>query len=128
MNDISARLSAVRADLIQEDLDALICPRADKYLGEYVPVQNERLQWISGFTGSAGLVVVLRQSAAIFVDGRYSIQVRQQAPSDYFEYLHLIEKPPIAWLCETLKAGDRVGLDTRLHSLANYESTRAQLS
>lgn len=128
MNDISARLSAVRADLIQEDLDALICPRADEYLGEYVPVQNERLQWVSGFTGSAGLVVVLRQSAAIFVDGRYSIQVRQQAPAECFEYLHLIDKPPIAWLCETLKAGDRVGLDTRLHSLANYESTRAQLS
>ena len=65
------KLSLVRADMQALELDAYFVPRADEYLGEYVPAQNERLQWISGFTGSAGAAVILQTSAAIFVDGRY---------------------------------------------------------
>ena len=128
MSDIPVRLAAVRADLGLDNIDALIVPRADEYLGEYVPEQNERLRWISGFAGSAGQVIVLRDRAAIFVDGRYTIQVRQQAPAECFEYRHLIDNPPVAWLCETLAAGARVGVDTRLHTNAGFESMQHQLA
>ena len=67
---ISDRLQALRAQLQQSGFDAIVVPRADEYLGEYIPEHNERLRWVSGFTGSAGAVVVTRDKAAIFVDGR----------------------------------------------------------
>lgn len=117
MQNISERLEALRAQLVELDLAALIIPRADEYLGEYIPEQNERLRWISNFTGSAGVVIVMRESAAIFVDGRYTVQVRQQVSGDLFEILHLIEEPHVKWLAEKLNAGDRVGYDPRMHSL-----------
>jgi len=108
------------------DLDALVIPRADEYLGEYLPVQNERLLWISNFTGSAGVVIVLRERAAIFVDGRYTVQVRQQVSEDLFEILHLVETPHMAWLAGELAEGARVGYDPRMHPLNWQKSaTRA---
>ena len=97
---------------------------ADEFLGEYVPLQNERLAWVSGFTGSAGMVVVLETSAAIFVDGRYTIQVRQQVSADHYEFHHLIEEPPMLWLSKNLGAGARVGFDSRMHSYSWYEESR----
>jgi Xaa-Pro aminopeptidase len=126
-NSISDRLALVRADMAEQNLDAYIVPRADEYLGEYVPPQNERLQWISGFTGSAGAVIVLKNSAAIFVDGRYTIQVRQQVPADQFEFLHLVEQPPITWLKNQLEAGARVGFDARMHTFDWYNNARKSL-
>ena len=90
---IHERLTQVRAEFAVNNIDAYIVPRADEFLGEYVPLQNERLAWVSGFTGSAGMVVVLKTSAAIFVDGRYTIQVRQQVSADHYEFHHLIEEP-----------------------------------
>ena len=116
------KLSLVRADMQALELDAYFVPRADEYLGEYVPVQNERLQWISGFTGSAGAAVILQNSAAIFVDGRYTIQVRQQVPDNCFNVHHLIEEPPITWLANNVKAGQRVGIDTRMIPMSQYEN------
>src|SRR5210317_2005480 len=113
MQTISARLQALRAQMAEAGLDALIIPRADEYLGEYIPEHNERLRWISGFTGSAGVVIVLRESAAIFVDGRYTVQVRQQVSADLFDMLHLVEQPHVEWLAARLKTGDRVGYDPR---------------
>ncbi len=109
------------------DLDAYIVPRADEYLGEYVPPQNERLHWVSGFRGSAGTVIVLRESAAIFVDGRYTIQVRQQVPEHLYEFHHLIEEPPIEWLSENLTKGSKVGFDARTISLSQFESWEKKL-
>jgi Xaa-Pro aminopeptidase len=116
------KLSLVRADMQALELDAYFVPRADEYLGEYVPAQNERLQWISGFTGSAGAAVILQTSAAIFVDGRYTIQVRQQVPDNCFNVHHLIEEPPITWLANNVKAGQRVGIDTRMIPMSQYEN------
>ena len=78
MNNSASRLADVREHMSRLDLDALIIPRADEYLGEYIPERNERMRWVSGFTGSAGVVVVLSERAAIFVDGRYTVQVRKQ--------------------------------------------------
>ncbi len=111
--------------MIEAGYDALIVPRADEYLGEYIPAHNERLRWLTGFTGSAGAAVVLADRAAIFVDGRYTVQVRQQAAPELFEYRHLIDEPPIEWLAEQLPAGARVAYDPRLHTLAWVEQLEA---
>ncbi|MBQ61776.1 MAG: X-Pro aminopeptidase [Gammaproteobacteria bacterium] len=124
MKDVEKRLHTVRAEMIAAGLDALVIPRTDEYLGEYVPEHNERLRWISGFTGSAGVAIILKEHAAIFVDGRYSIQVRQQASGSLFDFHHLIEDPPFKWLARTLKKGSRVGIDSRLHSYSSYKSAR----
>ena len=120
-DSIEQKLSWLRADMSAHDLEAYIVPRADEYLGEYVPPQNERLHWVSGFTGSAGAVIVLRDAAAIFVDGRYTIQVRQQVPEDSYEFHHFIEEPPINWLADTLAEGTRVGFDSRMITLSQFE-------
>ena len=122
------KLTLLRADMSDQDLSAYIVPRADEYLGEYVPPQNERLQWISGFTGSAGAVIVLQESAAIFVDGRYTIQVRQQVPEGLFEFHHLIKEPPIDWLANTLVENTKVGFDPRMISLSQFKSWQKVLN
>ena len=72
------RAAALRARLKELSLDGFIVPRADEHQGEYVPKSSERLAWLTGFTGSAGTAVVLADKAAIFVDGRYTLQVRDQ--------------------------------------------------
>ncbi len=122
---IASRLEAVRGEMNKNNLDAFIIPRADEYLGEYVPAHNERLLWISNFTGSAGMVIVLKDSAAIFVDGRYTVQVRQQVDGELFQYLSLTDTPQIPWLIETLAKGDRIGIDARLHTLAWYQEAKS---
>ena len=121
---IQQRLELVRQEMAKSNLDAFIIPRADEYLGEYVPPQNERLQWLSGFSGSAGVAVVLKTRAAMFVDGRYTIQVRQQVPETSFEFHHLIEEPPTHWLLETLGDDARIGIDSRMHTLSWYQVTK----
>ena len=126
-NEIEKRLIAVRSEMSSK-VDAFLVPRADEYLGEYVPPQNERLHWISDFTGSAGAVIVLMDKALIFVDGRYTIQVRQQVSENLYEFHHLNDDPPIEWLCKNLKDGSTVGIDTRLHSYAFYLKTRNLLA
>ncbi len=125
---IQLRLTLVRQEMEKHGLDAYVVPRADEYLGEYVPPQNERLNWLTGFTGSAGMALVLKDTAAMFVDGRYTIQVRQQVPEVAFEFHHLIDEPPIRWLTEALQPGARIGIDTRMHTLTWYEAAEKQLS
>lgn len=115
------RLACVRQQMNARGLDALIIPRADEYLGEYIPECNERLHWISGFTGSAGVVIILADRAAIFVDGRYTVQVRKQVPEDLFEILHLLETSHVPWLAEQLTEGARVGFDPRMHPFTWYQ-------
>jgi Xaa-Pro aminopeptidase len=127
MTDIAERLARVRQHMSSQGLDALIIPRADEYLGEYIPERNERLRWISGFTGSAGVVIVLQDRAVIFVDGRYTVQVRKQVPEDLFEVLHLLEDPHLPWLASSLEAGARVGVDPRLHPYRWYQKAEKTL-
>ena len=125
MKPVQQRLADVRSLMASAGYDALIVPRADEYLGEYIPAHNERLQWLSGFNGSAGVVILLADRAAIFVDGRYTVQVRQEVSGDLYEYHHLIEEPPVQWLREQLSAGARVAYDPRMHSLSwQQESLR----
>ncbi len=125
--ETARRLAAIRADLSGSGIHALIVPRSDEYLGEYVPEHNERLRWITGFSGSAGMALILEDRAALFVDGRYTIQVRQQVSADLYEFHHLIEEPPVQWLTEILPKGSSVGIDSRLHSWAFYDAAATTL-
>lgn len=125
---IAQRLDAIRSEMATAHLDAFIIPRADEYLGEYVPPHNERLYWATDFTGSAGIAIILKDKAAIFTDGRYTVQVRLQVDAKLFSYESLTDTPQIQWLCDTLPTGSRVGFDARLHTLAWYENAKATLN
>ncbi|EGU37339.1 aminopeptidase P [Vibrio ichthyoenteri ATCC 700023] len=122
------RLSAIRQWLVQHDIDALLVPHEDEYLGEYVPAHNERLHWLTGFTGSAGVAVITQQKAAIFVDGRYTVQVTKQVPSSLFEYRHLINEPALEWITEHVSAGKKIAIDPRMHSGSWLEAAQTKLS
>lgn len=122
------RLAAVRALLRESGAQAFCLPRADEYLGEYLPPHNERLHWMTGFSGSAGMAIVTPESAAIFVDGRYTVQVRQQVHADHYSYQHLLENPPVSWLAKQLREGDRVLVDPRLHTLRWYREAQTTLA
>ncbi|MDE1346255.1 aminopeptidase P family protein [Vibrio aestuarianus] len=126
-NSIAERVSAIRSWLTQQGLDAVIIPHEDEYLGEYVPQHNERLHWVTGFTGSAGAAVITRDKAAIFVDGRYTVQVRKQVPESTFEYRHLIEEPFLDWLQKTLATGSKVGFDPRMHRASWLKAAQRKL-
>jgi Xaa-Pro aminopeptidase len=128
MDVIAERLAAVRKEMQAAGYDALVVPRADEYLGEYIPAHNERLRWLAGFTGSAGLVLVTTERAAIFVDGRYTVQVRQEVSSELFEYCRLGEDPHVQWLAEHLPRGAIVACDARMHPLRWYRDTEATLA
>ncbi|HSD26365.1 MAG TPA: aminopeptidase P family N-terminal domain-containing protein, partial [Vicinamibacteria bacterium] len=86
---IHERVARLRNELSKDGLAGFLVPRADEHQGEYVPPRAQRLAWLTGFTGSAGLAVVLTDRAAIFVDGRYTLQVRDESPADVFEYHHV---------------------------------------
>jgi len=111
-----SRLERLRAEMQRGRVDALIVPRADEYLGEYVPPAAERLAWLTGFTGSAGLAVIALERAALFVDGRYCIQARQQVDAGAFEVLELPAASPTQWIAEHLSPGAAVIADPRLHT------------
>ncbi|MCK8079213.1 aminopeptidase P family protein [Vibrio sp. 1CM2L] len=129
MHNITAeRVAAVRAWLETSNLDAVIIPHEDEYLGEYVPAHNERLHWLTGFTGSAGAAVITRENAAIFVDGRYTVQVRKQVPAELFEYRHLIEEPALDWIINSLVQGSKVAFDPRMHTAAWLKGAQAKLA
>jgi Xaa-Pro aminopeptidase len=116
-----ARLDALRAELGRRGLDGFIVPRADEHQGEYVPRAARRLAWLTGFSGSAGTAVVLANTAAIFVDGRYTLQVRDQVDVALFEPQKVPDTSPDAWLAKTLAKGARLGFDPWLHALADAE-------
>ncbi len=110
------RVRGLRAQLIQQGLDGFIIPHSDEYQNEYLPASAERLAWITGFTGSAGTAVVLQDHAAVFVDGRYVLQVRQQVDLRIFEPRHVSEVTVNDWLSSVLKPGDKLGYDPWLHT------------
>lgn len=112
----SQRIEQLRLWLAQQNFDALIIPHEDEFLGEYIPEHNERLLWATGFTGSAGAAVITQDKAAIFVDGRYTVQVRKQVPADVFEYRHLHEEPLLEWIKDTLETNAKVAIDARMHT------------
>ncbi len=106
----------LRKALSAQGLDGLLIPHEDEYNNEYLPACNERLMWASGFTGSAGAAVVMTDKAAIFVDGRYTLQVRAQVDEQLFAYQRLESSGLSQWLRENVTAGQIIGYDPRLHS------------
>jgi Xaa-Pro aminopeptidase len=110
------RVAALRTELARRGLTGWIVPRADRHQNEYVPASDERLAWLTGFSGSAGSAIVLMERAAVFADGRYTVQVRDQVDASIFEIVHLVETPPDQWIEQNLKATDRLGYDPWLHT------------
>ncbi len=119
------RLRLLRERLAADGLDGFIVPRADEHQGEYVPMCGQRLAWLTGFTGSAGMAVVLKERAAVFVDGRYTLQAGSQVDTTAYEIRHLIEEPPATWLTGAAKKGETVGYDPWLHTPQEVERLRA---
>ena len=116
-----ARVAALRTELARRGLTGFIIPRSDRHQNEYVPASEERLAWLTGFTGSAGAAIVLMERAVLFVDGRYTLQVREQVDTSLFTIEHLVETPPDRWIETNLTNADRLGYDPWLHTVESAE-------
>lgn len=111
-----ARLADLRAVLARRGLAGFMVPLADEHQGEYVARRSRRLAWLTGFTGSAGVAVILVEEAAIFSDGRYTLQMETQTDPVLYSRHHVTESPPDAWLEAHLSPGQKMGFDPWLHS------------
>ena len=123
----SDRLAALRTELASRHLDGFVVPLTDEHMSEYVGAYAQRLEWLTGFGGSAGSAAVLADKAAIFVDGRYTLQVRDQVDGALYEYCDLPATLPADWLASRIVAGQRVGYDPWLHTSDWVTKTRQKL-
>ncbi|MFK7876841.1 MAG: aminopeptidase P family protein [Paracoccaceae bacterium] len=121
------RLLALRGEMTARELDAFLVPRADAHQGEYVAPCDDRLAWLTGFTGSAGFCIVLAAQAGVFIDGRYRTQVKSQVDLDHFTPVSWPETQPGSWLKEKLPSGSRVGFDAWLYTSGQLEKLTADL-
>ena len=121
---VAPRLASLRAELAKRGLDGFLVPRSDEHQGEYVPKRAERLAWLTSFTGSAGAAVVLTDKAAIFVDGRYTLQVRQQTDTKLFDPRDLVTEGMTGWLEANAPKGARIGYDPWLHTIVGLDALR----
>jgi Xaa-Pro aminopeptidase len=121
----AARARELRAALHRQGLDGFLVPRADAHQNEYVAPSEERLAWLTGFTGSAGMAIVLPDKAALFVDGRYTVQARDQVDSSVFAPVDLVTCPPAEWLAKEAAPGQRIGFDPWLHTPAQVARYKA---
>lgn len=112
------RLTTLRAAMRAAGVDAYLIPHGDEHQGEFNAPYAERLKWLTGFTGSAGIAIAMTDRAAIFVDGRYTLQVRDQVDGALYQYRHMIDEPASVWLAENVKSGQKIGFDPRLHTPA----------
>ncbi len=110
------KLAALRAELARQSLAGFLIPRADEHLGEYVPARADRLRWLTGFSGSAGLAAVLADKAAAFTDGRYVLQLAEQTDPALWERRHITDEPLADWLAQHTAPGARIGYDPLLFS------------
>src|SRR5438067_11612445 len=119
---VAPRLSALRAELAKRGLDGFVISHADEHMGEYLPAHAERLAWLTAFTGSAGAAVVLADKAALFVDGRYTLQARVEIDTRLFAILDVTRTPPSSWLAEQISEGQRIGYDPWVHTPGQADS------
>jgi Xaa-Pro aminopeptidase len=115
----------IRQAMSDQGLDGLLVPHEDEHQNEYLPAANDRLGWATGFTGSAGAAVIFQDKAAIFVDGRYTLQVRDQVDQATFEIRDLVEGGVPAYLETAARRGQAIGYDPRLHSPDTLERLKA---
>ena len=126
--DNAERLSALRREISAAGFDGFIVPRTDEYLGEYLPPCAERVAFLSGFTGSAATIVVLKDKAALFTDGRYTLQVAQQVSRAAYSLFDTTEKTPLSWLGENIESGAKIAYDPWLHSVESVERLKSALA
>lgn len=119
----AGRISSLRKELDRLGLDGFLVPRSDEHQGEYVPPHAQRLSWLTGFTGSAGVALILKNKAILFTDGRYKLQVRQQTDPHVFEYEDLVTCPPSQWLEKNGK-NLSIGFDPWLHTIAAIDTLK----
>lgn len=123
----AARVAALRKAMAEAGIDGFLVPRADEHQGEYVPPRAERLQWLTGFSGSAGAALILKDSAHLFVDGRYTLQGRQQTDPEIFSIESLVDTPPSKWLAANAIKSMRIGFDPWLHTISEASALRSAL-
>ncbi len=127
MQNTHDKITSLQHWMKQQQLDALIISHEDEYLSEYLPEHNQRLLWLTGFTGSAGLAVITQTNNAIFVDGRYTVQVTKQVSNELFQYCHLIDDPISSWLTSNLPPNGHIGFDARAHTAIWLEQLEHKL-
>ncbi len=115
------RLADLRGELKRRGLDGFLVPLADEHQGEYVAERSKRLAWLTGFNGSAGIAVVLAETACVFIDGRYTVQAETEVDGALYQRRHLIDQPATDWIAENLTAGGRLGFDPWLHTPGQVE-------
>jgi Xaa-Pro aminopeptidase len=123
--DHKARLGRLRARLREREVDGFVLMRTDEHGSEYLPGYAERVAWLTGFTGSAATAVVLMDRAAVFSDGRYTVQLEQEVDPALFERRHSVNEPPSRWLEQHLKEGARLGYDPWLAKQAERDRLKA---
>jgi len=128
MSSYADRLAALRQQLKEDRLDGFVVPLTDEHMSEYVGSYAQRLQWLTGFKGSAGSAVVLPEEAAIFTDGRYTLQVRQQVSPTEWSYESVPQTSAAEWLKEHAPQGARIGYDPWLHTAECVKQAKAQLA
>ncbi|WP_295809383.1 aminopeptidase P family protein [uncultured Nitratireductor sp.] len=119
-----SRVGQLREMLTKAGLDGYLVPRADEHQGEYVAASSERLSWLTGFTGSAGAALIMKERAILFVDGRYTLQAAEQTDPSTFTVESLIDNPPKEWIAENAPQGCRIGFDPWLHTIAEVRALR----
>jgi Xaa-Pro aminopeptidase len=122
------RVTALLRELKSRRLKGFLVPHSDQHQNEFLPPSEERLAWLTGFTGSAGVAIITDKGSALFVDGRYILQARKQADTKEFEILQVPEAKPSTWLKETLTRGNTVGYDPALHTIKEIERLTTTLS
>jgi Xaa-Pro aminopeptidase len=122
------RIKALQREMRSRKLKGFLVPHSDEHQDEFLPPYAERLAWLTGFTGSAGVALVLDKAAALFVDGRYILQARAQADPTLFEVLQTPEAKPSSWISEKLNKGASVGYDPALHTIKEIERLTEVLS
>ena len=111
-----AHIARLRAEMARRGIDGFIVPRADEHQGEYVPKSAERLAWLTGFTGSAGMAVILQDKAALVVDGRYTVQAAEQVDTSVVTPVQLAQSSPEDWIAANLPEGGTLAYDPWLHT------------
>lgn len=119
------RLAALRSELAKRGLDGFVVPRSDEYQSEYVSPHGERLAWLTAFTGSAGAAIAMMDTAAVFVDGRYTLQVRQQTDTKLFEPRDLVSEGVAGWIESHAPKGAKIGYDPWLHTQMQVDALQA---
>ena len=124
---IKERLALTRKKLKEYKVDAFLVPHNDMYFNEITSPFYNRLEWITGFTGSAGFAIIFKRSAIIFTDGRYSIQIQQEVNQSYFKIESVTKNTPFSWLKTNVKKNITIGFDPWLHSIKEVETQKEAL-